>query len=104
MQPGFAETIISAPVCEALLTLRSRKFPGHLFLEQVVYSSTSATEIRLGHFDKLKFGDRPEQFARLLCDALSMRQMAGILIGRLHRKRSGLGNKPDLRQKFAGIL
>ena len=59
--------------------------PGHLRFGQIVTARAAATDIRLGHFDKICSRDGFDQEAWLLGDPLRMRQVTGIMISHFER-------------------
>src|SRR5207248_9790272 len=59
-----------------------------LGLLHVVRAGTSATHLRLGHLDQLQTLDAAQERARLLGDALRVREMTRRLIGDAEREPS----------------
>ena len=72
--------------------LRSPSSSRGLGLDEVVDPGAAAAEMLLGRLDELEAGDRAEQRARLVADALGMAEVARLLEGdsKLERMQSRL--------------
>ena len=80
-QPMFPVAIGSAPVASRLRALRSPELGGGLGLLDVVGAGRAAAQLPLGRLDERDAGDRAQQRARRLRDALRVGEVAGVVVG-----------------------
>ena len=87
VQPGFA--VATRPGCVASMcaALRSPSSRAASRLDQVVDAGAAAADLLLGERQQLDAGNRAQQIARRLADALRVREVAGVVIRHAHRER-----------------
>ena len=71
---------------------------------QVVDAGAAAADLGLAHRQQLEAGNRAEQIARRLADALRVREMAGIVVGDAQRRRlARRGRRTERGQHLADV-
>src|SRR5216683_3247168 len=81
--------------------VRSRACYG---LERAVKTGRAAAEVRVSHLDELDTGYGTDEVARLLPDALSVREVACVLVRHPHLHLTLGSGQPDLGQPLGQIL
>ena len=76
---------------------------GHLGLGQVVGPRGAAADLALFERDELQAGDHPEQLPGLGADLLAVAEVAGVVIGDLHRQRVRRRDRAELDEELGDV-
>src|SRR5260370_1624079 len=76
----------------------------HRGLERAVQTGCAAAEVRVSHLDELDTGYGTDKVARLLPDALSVREVARVLVRHPHLHLTLGSGQSDLGQPLRPIL
>src|SRR5215210_4642184 len=89
---------------EQVARLALPELGGGLGLYQVVDAGRAAADLPLGGLDQLELGDSAQQLAGLRANPLRVRQVAGVVVGELHRQRPALGARACLGKQLGDVL
>src|SRR3954447_6131670 len=88
---------------EQVLGLALAELLGGLGLHEVVDPGRAAADLPVPRLHQLELGDRAQELTRLLAHALGVGQVAGVVVGHLHRHRRTLGARLDLAEQLVRV-
>ena len=84
MHPGLVVATTSGRASIDVGVFATAQFGGHLRLHEVEDAGAAAADVAVGNRHERDAGNRREQVARLLPDALRVGEVAGVMVGDAH--------------------
>src|SRR5690606_42116959 len=83
--------------------LAAAELAGGFGIDEVVDTGGAAAEVRLGDLRNVQAGDGAQELAGLGSHALSVRQVAGVVVGDRHRQRMARSRGTELDEHLADV-